>query len=155
VIPAAKQVRYRASIAAHKARSGATVPAPKVGEDIFAGTSCPRTWEAYIGQAKAVVQIRAACFSARARNTRMDHVLISTGLHGVGKTALAKLLAADLGTGLIEIQDSISEDEARAIFGGMRGNDVLFWDEIHLVAAKKSSWRLGAAGRGDGDPDGR
>jgi Holliday junction DNA helicase RuvB len=117
-------------------------PKPKVGDAIFEGTSYPRTWDGYIGQTKAIVQIRAACYSARARQSNMDHVLIATGHHGIGKTALAKLIAADLGTGLIEIQGSISEDEARLMFAGMEDNDVLFWDEIHLAATRKSSWLL-------------
>ena len=49
---------------------------------------------------------------------------------------------ADLGIGLVEIQGLIGGEEARAIFGGMRDNDVLFWTEILLAAANKSSWLL-------------
>lgn len=125
------QLRYRARSAAQGARAAATVPAPLVGETIFAGTSYPRTWDDYIGQETAKVQLRAACYDAKVRRRRLDHVLIATGFHGVGKTALAKLVTADLGVGIVEVQGRISEDEGRAILLGMEHNDVLFWDEIH------------------------
>jgi holliday junction DNA helicase RuvB len=134
-VTSADELRYRAASASSAARARTSVPTPKVGDAIFAGTSYPRTWEDYIGQDTAKVQLRAACYDARRRQQRMDHALIATGWHGVGKTALAKLVAADLGTGIVEVQGKVSEDEGRAILLGMCDNDVLFWDEIHQAVS--------------------
>lgn len=131
----AEQLRYRAKGAASNARTTANVPTPKVGDAIFAGTSYPRTWDDYIGQETAKVQLRAACHDACARQRKMEHVLLASGFHGIGKTALAKLIASTLGVGLVEIQGKVSEDEGRAILMGMEHNDVLFWDEIHQAVS--------------------
>jgi Holliday junction resolvasome RuvABC ATP-dependent DNA helicase subunit len=55
------------------------------------------------------------CLSARLRNTRLDHTLLASGLHGIGKTSLAKLIAWELGTGLVEMSGKVTVDEARAV----------------------------------------
>lgn len=137
------RLQYTARNAAASAK--AEVPRPRLGEAIFAGTSYPRSWDALIGQATAKEQLRAACYDAKIRQHRLDHVLLASGLHGIGKTALAKLITADLGTGLVEVQGKIDIDEGRAILLGMETNDVLFWDEFHqAVSGSKTAveWLL-------------
>lgn len=118
---------------------------PKTGDDLFEGTSYPRSWDEYVGQEEAVEYIRAACFSAKMRGTRLDHTLIATGAHGIGKTAIAKLIAAEMDAGLVEVQGAVDEREAVRIFAGMSDGDILLWDEIHQAVAKgraKAEWLL-------------
>lgn len=139
------KIRHAARTSAARARNGGATPTPLVGEVIFEGTDYPRTWDGFVGQERAVAQLKAACFSARYRQQRMDHVLIESGIAGVGKTSLAKLIAADLGTGLVEISGAVKVDDVRPILQGMSDNDVLFWDEIHQAVsggAVKAEWLL-------------
>lgn len=140
-----QRTHHRIRTAASRARNGGAVPAPKYGEDIFTGTDYPRTWEGFVGQERAVAQLKAACYSARYRRQRMDHVLLASGIAGVGKTSLAKLVAADLGTGLIEVSGPMKVEDARPLLQGMQDYDVLFWDEIHQAVsggAAKAEWLL-------------
>lgn len=132
-------IQHRVCTASRRTHNGGATPSPLVGEAIFAGTDYPRTWPEFIGQRRATAQLRAACYSARFRRQRMDHVLIASGIAGIGKTALAMLCAADLGTGLIEISGPVEIDDAIPILQAMCDNDVLFWDEIHQAVAGNSA----------------
>ena len=141
----ANQLRYAAKAAGYNARAGAKSHAPKTGEEIFAGTDYPQSWEEFIGQEKAVVQLRAAIEVAKIMGQRLDHTLLATGLHGVGKTSMAKLIAYTLGTGLVELSGKISVEEIRPVLKGMADGDVLFIDEIHQLVAggtTKAEWLL-------------
>lgn len=121
-----KAARYRAKTGAVKVLRG---------EGIFAGTDHPRAWFELVGQTEAVTQLKAACLSARLRNARLDHTLLASGLHGIGKTSLAKLIAAEIGAGLVEMSGKVSVDEARAVLMQMEDGDVLFLDEIHMLVS--------------------
>src|SRR5262245_5455222 len=81
-------------------------------------TDYPTEWEDFIGQDEAVEQICTAIGSARARRVRMDHMLLASGIHGVGKTTLAKLSAHHLGVGLTEVSGAIKVDDARRVLNG-------------------------------------
>ena len=120
-------------------------PTPVHGEAIFAGGDYPRAWGEFVGQKVAVGWLRAAVRSARARCVRLDHVLLASGMPGVGKTTLAKLVAYTMGVGMLELSGAVSVDEARVALRGMNDGDVLFFDEIHLAVAggkAKASWLL-------------
>lgn len=125
------------------------------GEAIFAGTDYPRTWDGFVGQADAVAHLRAHLDSCRERDAvRLDHILLASGLHGIGKTTLAKLIAANTKTlvtpdgstpALIEVSGPVEVGEARAIFVELDDGDILFWDEIHLAVSggkAKAEWLL-------------
>lgn len=132
----------RARLAAMASRS---VAGPKRGDALFEGTSYPRTWDDYIGQDDAVDYLRATAASAKARGRRLDHVLIATGAHGIGKSALARLIASEMDAGLIEVQGVVDEKEAMRIFAGMSDGDILFYDEFHMAVSKgraKAEWLL-------------
>lgn len=118
---------------------------PKRGEEIFAGTDYPSQWDAFIGQQLAVVQLKAAIVSAKIRGVNLNHILLASGLHGIGKTTLAKLIAFHAEVGLVEVSGKISVDEIRPLLKGMEDGDILFIDEIHqLVAGGKNGaeWLL-------------
>ncbi len=113
---------------------GSNVPAPRRGDAIFVGSG-PRTWDEYVGQARAKGQLRACIASATARDTRLDHILIAAGGYGAGKTTLARLIAAEMGVGLVELSGKISVEQARPILRAMQPKDILFIDEIHLMVS--------------------
>lgn len=120
-------------------------PAVKRGDEIFDGTDYPREWADFVGQEEAVARLRAAVNSAVGRRARVDHILLASGLHGIGKTTLAMLVAAKIGGGLVQVSGSMSVEEARKVLRGMSDRDVLFWDEIHMAVAgnkNKADWIL-------------
>lgn len=124
-----------------------TPPGPRVkrGEEIFEGTDYPRTWDAFVGQVQAKEQLQAQVCSALHRQARLDHTLLSSGLHGIGKTTLAYILAHQAGAGLVSVSGPISVDEARTVLTSMQDRDVLFWDELHLAVAgnrNRADWTL-------------
>ena len=135
----------RANLAARAIRVGMggnpAKPSPKAvyGEEIFAHSGGPRTWEDYIGQDKAKKLLRMVSASAKARGVSLPHVLIGTGLHGVGKSALARVLAFETGVGIVEVQGELSGDEAQGIVSGMHDGDILFIDEAHKLVDKGKS----------------
>ena len=131
----------------NKKRTAATAgtAGPKRGEALFEGTTYPRVWEEFVGQEDAVDYIRVACASAKIREERLEHVLIATGLHGIGKSALARLIAFEMDAGLVEVQGVLTEQEALRIFAGMSDGDILFYDEFHQAVSKgkaKAEWLL-------------
>lgn len=139
-----EQLEYRLRSAGARARSGSTVPKPLTGDAIFE-PDYPRTWDAFVGQERAKAQLKVACYSARARRDRMDHVLLASGIAGVGKTSLARLIAGDLCTGFVEVSGAVTVDDVRPILRGMQDYDVLFIDEIHQLVQGgkvKAEWLL-------------
>lgn len=129
--------RIRQAAAAHAG--------PKRGDALFEGTSYPRTWDEFIGQEGAVDYIQASCMSARLRDARLEHTLIATGGHGIGKSALARLIAKEMGVGLFEVQGEMDENEAMRVFSSLSDKDILFIDEIHKMVAKSrvsAEWLL-------------
>ena len=63
---------------------------------VLQGEEYPRGWKQYVGQEPAKRMLQVAAASARMRGEPLDHVLISHGSPGVGKTALAYLIAKEL-----------------------------------------------------------
>jgi Holliday junction DNA helicase RuvB len=124
---------------------GGASPTPKIGEFIFAGTDYPRTYDGFIGQVDAVAQLKTAVASAKKRGTRLGHILLSSGAHGIGKTTLAQIIAYDMGTGYVEVSGSLNGDEFLRVIGNMADGDILFWDEFHLAVQgnrTKADWLL-------------
>ncbi|HZI06842.1 MAG TPA: Holliday junction branch migration DNA helicase RuvB, partial [Archangium sp.] len=73
--------------------------------------------------------------SARRRGRPPDHVLLS-GVPGLGKTSLAMIIAAELGTG-IRITSGPALERAgdlAALVSSLAEGEVLFIDEIHRIA---------------------
>lgn len=122
-----------------------TGPTPKRGHKIFEGTDYPRDWAGFIGQEQAKEQLQAAVASAIHRVTRLDHTLLASGLHGIGKTTLAYIIANKAGVGITSVSGPLSVDEARTVLMCMQDRDILFWDEFHLAVAgnkSRADWLL-------------
>lgn len=111
-----------------------TAQSARYGKDIFSGPG-PTTWEEYIGQERAKAMLRACIASAQARGVRLGHTLIAAGQYGAGKSALARLIAAEMGVGIVELSGKIKVDEARPILRKMKAGDILFIDEFHAMVS--------------------
>lgn len=120
-------------------------PKPRRGDAIFEGTDYPREWSGFIGQEGAKEQLTANIVSALHRNTRLDHTLLASGLHGVGKTTLAYLLAHQARVGLTCVSGALTVEDARQALTAMNHHDILFWDEFHLAVQgnkNRADWTL-------------
>lgn len=105
----------------------------------------PSTWKEYIGQDAAKRVLMVAAKSAKMRKDMLQHTLIAHPTPGVGKTALALLIANEMGTNVRTVSGAVDKDKARIIFATMQDNDVLFWDEAHQMVdsgKKKAEWLL-------------
>lgn len=94
----------------------------------------PENLSEFIGQERAIDNLRVALTAARARNEPPDHLLLS-GPPGLGKTSLARVLAGELGSRFHSTSGPACE-RARDLVGilsQLERGDVLFIDEIHRV----------------------
>jgi Holliday junction DNA helicase RuvB len=95
----------------------------------------PRRLEEFVGQERVREQVSLVLESARRRGRPPDHVLLS-GAPGLGKTSLAMIIAAELGTG-IRITSGPALERAgdlAALVSSLTPGEVLFIDEIHRIS---------------------
>lgn len=113
----------------------------KHGAAIFDGSDVDPSWEGYIGQDKAKAQLQLAIKSSQVREKRLGHVLLASGIAGLGKSHLAKLVAYKLDTGLVEASGPMTADQFHNLVSVMSDGDCLFIDEIHTLG-KGCDWLL-------------
>ena len=95
----------------------------------------PRNFEGFVGQRRAVENLKVAVAAARQREEPLDHVLLS-GLPGLGKTTLATLLAREMGSDL-RLTSGPALGRAADLAGiltNLRKGDCLFVDEVHRLS---------------------
>src|SRR5689334_7391663 len=95
----------------------------------------PRTLDEVIGQDRVREQLQLVLEAARRRGRAPDHVLLS-GPPGLGKTTLAMIIAAELGSPLrVTSGPAITHaGDLAAILSGLNEGEVLFVDELHRMA---------------------
>lgn len=102
-------------------------------------------WDEFVGQAQAKRMLRIAATSAERRSTRLGHTLLRSRVPGIGKTSLALLTAAQMGTHVEVVSGKLTLNEARIKLSGMTDGDILLVEECHkLVDGGKASaeWLL-------------
>jgi holliday junction DNA helicase RuvB len=110
-------------------------PLAEVGELEVDATLRPRTLGEFIGQPRVREQLQLVLESAKRRGRPPDHVLMS-GPPGLGKTSLAMIIAAELGTPIRVTSGPAIEraGDLAALLSNLAEGDVLFIDEIHRIA---------------------
>src|SRR5579872_2080437 len=100
------------------------------GEEQTQQSLRPTTFRAYIGQRALKDNIQLAIKAARQRNESIDHVLLY-GPPGLGKTTMAGVIAAELGTGFRVTSGPAIErtGDLAALLTSLNDGDVLFIDE--------------------------
>ncbi|HWS28255.1 MAG TPA: Holliday junction branch migration DNA helicase RuvB [Xanthomonadales bacterium] len=95
----------------------------------------PRLLDEYVGQERALEQLRIFIAAAKARSEPLDHTLLF-GPPGLGKTTLSHIIAAELGVNLRQTSGPVLEKpkDLAALLTNLQRNDVLFIDEIHRMS---------------------
>ncbi|MDT7545725.1 MAG: holliday junction helicase RuvB [Actinomycetota bacterium] len=110
---------------------------PEAGDDerLVEAALRPRRLDEFVGQERVREQLQLVLESAKRRGRPPDHVLLS-GAPGLGKTSLAMIIAAELGTGIRVTSGPALEraGDLAALVSSLQEGEVLFIDEIHRIA---------------------
>ena len=95
----------------------------------------PKQLTDYVGQEKAKENLSIYIKAAKHRGEPLDHVLFY-GPPGLGKTTLAGIVANEMGVNIRVTSGPAIEKQGDlvAILSNLEQGDVLFIDEIHLIA---------------------
>lgn len=96
----------------------------------------PSRFDEFIGQRQVIANLAIAVQAAKKRGEAIDHILF-TGLPGVGKTTLARIIAREMGTNITVTAGPILKrpGDLVGILTKARKGDVIFIDEVHRISA--------------------
>lgn len=94
----------------------------------------PDSFESFVGQDKPKKVLEILCRSAKKKGTCVPHILLS-GPPGLGKTTLARIVANEMDSRLVEIiaGNLQSPEEMGKHLTQLRKGDILFIDELHAM----------------------
>ncbi len=94
----------------------------------------PHTFGDFVGQEKIKNNVGVSIASSRKRSDSLDHVLF-TGPPGLGKTTLAYIIAAEMGSRIITTSGPVLEKpgDIAGMLTKLEARDILFIDEIHRI----------------------
>jgi Holliday junction DNA helicase RuvB len=104
------------------------------GDEELDGSLRPRRLAEFVGQRVIKEQLSIFLEAAKRRDEPCEHVLLA-GPPGLGKTSLAGIIAAEMGSQLRPLSGPAIDRKAdmAAILTGLEERDVLFIDEIHRL----------------------
>jgi len=112
-----------------------TADSQNPAEEAFNLSLRPTRLDDYVGQPKLIEKLRITLEAVRSRGEPMEHVLLH-GPPGLGKTTLAHIIAAEMGTKVVVTSGPAltrPTDLVGTLTKLQRG-DVLFIDEIHRLS---------------------
>jgi Holliday junction DNA helicase RuvB len=104
-------------------------------EDLMQFSLRPRTLREYIGQKELKDKLQVLLDAAKGRNEAVEHILLY-GPPGLGKTTLAHIIAAEMGSRLISTSGPALQrtGDLMGILTNLNDGDILFIDEIHRLS---------------------
>jgi Holliday junction DNA helicase RuvB len=113
------------------------MPPENEGENMKDNDVRPSSFDEYIGQKDILAVMRRVVVAARHNDRACGHLLLA-GMPGCGKTTLAQIVAAEMGSRLTATVCPAIEHkgELTAMLTGLGPKDVLFLDEIHGLDKK-------------------
>ena len=109
-------------------------PAPERGEDDLDRSLRPQRLTDFVNQEQVTGQLEVFIEAARRRGEPLDHVLLA-GPPGLGKTSLAHIIAAELGSAIVQTAGPALERKAdiASFLTALEPGSVFFIDEIHRL----------------------
>ena len=97
----------------------------------------PDSFESFVGQEKPKKVLQILCAAAKRKGTCPPHIMLA-GPPGLGKTTLARIVAQEMGSRLIEVVASNISSPEEMVKSLMRiqKHDVLLLDEIHGLRSR-------------------
>lgn len=105
----------------------------------------PSRFDEFIGQRQVIANLSIAVRAAKERGEAIDHILF-TGLPGVGKTTLARIIAREMGSNITVTAGPILKrpGDLVGILTRARKGDVIFIDEVHRISAEVEEYLYSA-----------